>query len=273
MLKIVLFSAAAGICGMGLGGIISAILLKKTSENMICWLLSFAAGVMVSIVCFGLLPEAFELAGITISVSGLILGIIIVMALNRLVDKITEKSVDKLNVHQTHEELYHESQLIRRLPADSRSDGSQVRSGLLRSGMMMLIVIALHNVPEGIAIGAGGSYSFRLGALLALMIAFHNIPEGMAIAAPLLAGGVGKGKVIFLTALSGATTLLGGFLGIIVGSISDLAIALSLSTAGGAMLYIVFGEIMPLSVIMTKNRMASIVTLFGIILGLIITQI
>lgn len=216
---------------------------------------------MVSIVCFGLVPEAIELNGIAVTLSGLILGTIIVMCLNRLVDIITKTKENDLNVHHTHEELFHESRII------------QNPTRMLRSGILMLIAIALHNVPEGIAIGAGGSHSFRLGALIAFMIAVHNIPEGMAIAAPLLAGGIKKTTVIFLTSLAGATTLLGGLIGIIIGIISDLAIALSLSAAGGAMLYIVFGEIIPQSIIMTKNRTASIVTLFGIIIGLIVTKI
>jgi len=261
MIQIIIYSAVAGICGMGLGGLIAAILLKKPSDKMICWLLSFAAGVMVSIVCFGLIPEAFDLAGITVLVTGLVLGIVIVMGLNFLVDKITTASKESIDIHTTHEELFHESQLINN-PAR-----------LLRSGIIILLAISLHNIPEGIAIGAGGSYSFQLGALLALMIAFHNIPEGMAVAAPLLAGGIGKFKVILLTALSGATTLVGGLIGILIGSISDVAIAMSLSAAGGAMLYIVYGEIIPQSVIMTKNRMASIITLFGVITGFIVTKI
>jgi len=260
-MQIILFSAVAGICGMGLGALVSAILLKKPSENMICWLLSFAAGVMVSIVCFGLVPEAFKLAGIVVSLAGLILGIIIVMGLNRLVDIITKANGDDLKIHHTHEELYHESEMI------------QNPAKMLRSGMLMLVAIALHNVPEGIAIGAGGSLNFQLGVLLTFMITAHNIPEGMAIAAPLLAGGINKWKAVLFTSLAGATTLLGGFIGLLIGNISNLAIALSLSSAGGAMLYIVFGEIMPQSVIMTKGRTASIVTLFGIIIGLIVTQL
>jgi len=261
MIQIIIYSAVAGICGMGLGGIIAAIMLKKPSDQMICWLLSFAAGVMVSIVCFGLIPEAFELAGLTVLIIGLILGIVIVMGLNFLVDKITAASKENTKIHTTHEELFHESNLIKN-PAM-----------LLHSGIIILLAISLHNIPEGMAIGAGGSYNFQLGALLAIMIAFHNIPEGMAVAAPLLAGGINKWKVIFLTALSGATTLVGGLIGILIGSISEIAIALSLSAAGGAMLYVVYGEIVPQSVIMTKNRTASIVTLFGIIVGLIVTRI
>jgi len=261
MIQIIILSAVAGICGMGSGGLITAMLLKRPSDNMICWLLSFAAGVMVSIVCFGLLPEAFHLTGIVISVSGLILGILLIMGLNYLVDKISFTRKENLKIHSTHEELYHESQLINN------------RTRILRSGVLIFTAISLHNVPEGIAIGAGGSHDIHLGALLAIMIAFHNIPEGMAIAAPLLAGGINKWKVVLLSAISGATTLLGGLIGILVGSISDFAIAISLSMAGGAMLYIVFGEIVPQSIVMTKNRTASIVTLFGIIVGLIVTQV
>ena len=261
MIQIILFSAIAGIGGMGLGGFISAVLLKKPSENMICWLLSFAAGVMVSIVCFGLVPESFEIAGLAVSLFGLVLGIVIVMALNRVVDVITAKKDTAKNVHETHEELYHQSPLLKN------------QKKMLRSGIVMLIAIALHNVPEGMAIGAGGVYDYNLGFLLAIMIAVHNLPEGMAIAAPLLTGGVNKWKVVLLTSLAGATTLLGGIIGLLIGSISDFAIAVSISAAGGAMLYIVFGEIMPQSIIMTKNRLASIVTLFGVIIGLLATQI
>ncbi|MCL2382593.1 MAG: ZIP family metal transporter [Treponema sp.] len=261
MLQIILFSAASGIAGMGLGSFVSAVLLKKPSENMICWLLSFAAGVMVSIVCFGLVPEAYEIAGMAVSVSGLVLGIVIIMGLNYIVDRITGKKEGAYKVHQTHEELFHESQLINN------------PKRMLRSGTLMLIAIALHNIPEGMAIGAGGIHDVYLGALLALMIAVHNIPEGMAIAAPLLAGGVNRWKVVFLTSLAGATTLLGGVIGILIGSVSDAAIAFSLSAAGGAMLYIVFAEIMPQSIVMTKKRTASVVTLFGVIVGLLATQI
>ena len=261
MMRVVLFSAAAGICGTGLGALASVFLFRRRSENMTCWMLSFAAGVMTSIVFFGLLPEAFGLAGAPVAIFGLTLGVIIIMLLNRVVDKITGAKEGDLQVHHTPEELYHESMII------------QAPQRMLRSGLIMLAAIALHNLPEGIAIGAGGVHDNHMGVLLAVMLGLHNIPEGMAIAAPMLAGGVGRGKAVLLTALSGAPMLLGGLIGMMIGSISDAAVALSLSIAGGAMLYVVFGEIMPQSIVMTKNRTASIVTLSGIIIGLVLTQL
>jgi ZIP family zinc transporter len=261
MIEIILFSAIAGICGMGLGGLVSALLMKRSTENTACWMLSFAGGVMVSIVCFGLIPEAFELANVTVCIIGLLLGIVIIMALNRVVDIVTGIKEENLKAHQTPEELFHERPFI------------NDRAKMIRSGIMIIIAIGLHNIPEGIAIGAGGSHNFQLGVLLAIMITAHNIPEGMAVAAPLLAGGISRWKVVAMTALSGAPTLLGGLLGFFIGGVSDFAVAISLSAAGGAMLYIVFGEMMPQALIMTKNRTASIVTLFGIIVGLLVTQI
>ena len=258
-MEIILFSAFAGIFGTGLGGTISVIIGKR-SPSVTCAMLSFAGGVMISIVCFGLIPEAIELSNTIISVLGIVLGIIVTMTLNRLVDAISEKNQEKLKAHHTPEELYHEKPIL------------NDRRVFLRSGIIMLIAIGLHNLPEGIAIGAGGSLDIELGILLSLMIALHNIPEGMAIAAPLLIGGINKGLIIFLTAVSGAPTLIGGIIGLLIGNISDTAIAVSLAAAGGAMVYVVFGEIIPQAIIMTKNRMPAIITLFGIIVGLLVAQ-
>ena len=260
-MQIILFSAIAGICGTGLGGLISSLIIKHSSDKMACWMLSFAAGIMTSVVCFGLVREAVELTGIIASVIGLVLGIIAIMALNRIVDRFTESTKTKRRLHVTHEELYHEASII------------NDKGKMLRSGIIMLIAIGLHNFPEGLAIGAGGSHTMRLGILLAIIIAVHNIPEGMAIATPLLSGGVNRSTVVYLTALSGAPTLLGGIFGVLMGSISDLAVALALSMAGGAMLYVVFGEIIPQSVIMVKSRSASIVILLGMLIGFVLSYI
>ncbi|MCL2704054.1 MAG: ZIP family metal transporter [Defluviitaleaceae bacterium] len=247
--------------GMGLGGALSA-LLGKRSPEMMCWMLSFAGGVMISIVGFELIPGAIELSGTAMTITGLIIGVCVVMALNRVVDKfsLARGHDDSLRIHHTHEELYHEGGILN-------------SKALLRSGVIMLVAIALHNLPEGVAIGAAGSFDARLGFTLALMIALHNIPEGMAIAAPLIGGGIGKGKAVTLTALSGAPTFIGAAFGILIGGVSNTALCLSLAAAGGAMLYVVFGEIIPQSVVMTKSRFTSIITLFGIIVGLLITRI
>jgi len=257
---IILYSGLAGIVGTGIGGLISA-LIGKRSPVITCCMLSFAAGVMLSIVCFGMVPEANDLSSVYITIGGIVAGVVIIMLLNKLVDFFTEKNLIRVKVHETPEELHHEKPLL--------TDSSR----MFRAGIIMMTAIALHNVPEGIAIGAGGSHDMRLGIVLAVMIALHNIPEGMSIAAPLISGGMKKWKSVLLTATSGATTVIGGAIGLFVGNLSSLAVALSLSIAGGAMLYVVFGEIIPQSIVMTKSRLTTIIALAGMIVGLLIAQI
>ncbi|MCL1806942.1 MAG: ZIP family metal transporter [Oscillospiraceae bacterium] len=256
-MRIVLFSAFAGICGMGLGSVVSAA-FKHRSARLMNWTLSFAAGVMIGIVCFGLMPEAMLLTNTPIAVAGLVLGIAVILILNRIVDFVTHTGK---KLHETAGGLYHADPIIHN------------KKALLRSGLTMMIAISLHNIPEGMAIGAGGSYDISLGAMLAVMITLHNIPEGMAIAAPLLGGGLSRGKTVLLTTLSGSTTLIGGVIGVLFGSLSDTAVSLSLAVAGGAMLYIVFGEIIPQTIAETKSRASTIVTLAGVIAGLLMTLV
>lgn len=260
-MEIILLSVIAGICGTGLGGFITVV-FGKSSDSSTCVFLSFAGGIMISISCFGLLPEAEDLGGIYASVGGLVIGIVVIMVLNRIVDYITLKSRDKRRIHSTPAEYYHEEELI----------GSKNKSSLVRSGIIMLIAIGIHNVPEGLAIGSGGSHDFSMGVLMAVMIAIHNVPEGMAIAAPLTAAKINGALVVLLTLLSGAPTVLGAALGLLLGNISDMAVALCLSGAAGAMLYVVFGEIIPQAVAYRKDRLATISTLVGIVLGLIIAK-
>ena len=255
-MQIIIITAIVGIVGMGLGGVISSVLLKRPSEKIMCWMLSFAAGIMTGIVCFSLIPEAIEISNIPVVIIGLILGIVIIMVLNRIVDRVTKASIDDMSIHHTHEELMHALPVMENRPK------------MLRSGIIMLVAIGLHNLPEGIAIGAGGTHDIHLGMILALMILLHNLPEGMAVAAPLLAGGMKKWKVIAITALTGVPMLLGGLIGVLTGAISDVAVALALSLAGGSMLYVVFGEIIPQSVVMVKSRSTTLVALSGIIVAL-----
>jgi len=259
-MQILLLSIVAGILGTGLGGVI-ATLVKNNSDNTTAGFLSFAGGVMISIVTFGLIPEAMNISSIFIVIIGIVIGVVVIMLLNRMVDIITDKRKSKLKIHETPEELFHEELII-----------SNTKP-MLRSGIIMLVAIGLHNIPEGLAIGASGVHDITLGIMLTIMIALHNIPEGIAIAAPLIAGNVNKKMVILLTTLAGVPTLIGAIFGVMLGGISDVTLALALSIASGAMLYVVFGEIIPQSILIRKDRIATIITLSGMVVGLLLSQI
>jgi zinc transporter ZupT len=140
---------------------------------------------------------------------------------------------------------------------------------LTRSGIILLVALSLHKLPEGIAIGAAGTHNITLGIILAFTAILHCLPEGMAIGAPLICGGMSKKKAIFLTALGGTPTIIGGAIGMLVGGISDRVLAFVLTIAAGTMLFVVFGEIIPQSLSLTKSKLTSYAAMVGILVGLL----
>ncbi len=144
---------------------------------------------------------------------------------------------------------------------------------LLKTGIIVSIGLALHNFPEGLAIGSGFGASLKLGYSLALAILLHDIPEGVSMAVPMKNGGMNPLKVIFYVILSGVTTGIGAFFGALIGTISQEIIAICLSFAAGAMLYIVSGELIPESNKLYKGRMSSIGNVMGFILGILATTV
>jgi ZIP family zinc transporter len=117
------------------------------------------------------------------------------------------------------------------------------RGRALNTGVLLLFGIALHNFPEGVAIGAAYANNSTLAASLLLIITVHDIPEGISIFAPLYAGGIKTGKILLLIALSGLPTGIGAFVGGWAGSLGAAFNSSCLSFAAGAMLYICVGEL------------------------------
>ena len=120
-------------------------------------------------------------------------------------------------------------------------------NSLLKTGIIVSIGLAIHNFPEGLAIGTGFEASIKLGLSLAIAICLHDIPEGISMAVPMKNGGMKKSKVIILVIISGITTGIGALVGSIIGNISESVISICLSFAAGAMLYIISRRINPRS--------------------------
>ena len=271
-------TAIAGVGGTGMGGVI-ACLFRKDSDKTVSLLLSFAAGVMTAVVCFDLLTEALQAddraANVWLVVCGVSIGFAVIALLNALIDRSTNHEVEHIDENHPRtadslEELTHANHLR------EHREGRQPRSGLFLAGLVMAAAIALHNVPEGMVIGASFArtadslLSKRGGLIMALVIGLHNIPEGMAVAVPLISGGMSKGHSVCVTALSGAPTILGAVMGFLIGTISPTALVLSLSFASGAMLYVVFGELLPESILMWKSKLPATFTVLGMLTGLLI---
>lgn len=266
-------TAIAGVVGTGLGGLIGA-MLQKDSNRTVSLLLSFAGGVMLSVVCFDLITEAIDTgAGLMTVIFSIILGVTIIFVLNNLIDQKTNPEVphigpDHPKTADDLDELIHSDHL------EQHYSNKDNKFSLFIAGIVMACAIALHNVPEGMTIGA--SYASNDGVmgsaalLLAILIGLHNIPEGMAVSVPLISGGMSKTKAVLITALSGAPTILGALLGYLLGDIGAMGLALSLGFASGAMLYVVFGEILPQAILMYHSKLPAFFTIIGILAGMLI---
>ena len=270
---LILTTALAGVAGTGLGGLVGA-LLNRDSNRTVSLLLSFAGGVMLSVVCFDLATEAIETqVGTWFVVGSIALGVAVTYILNYLIDRKTNPEVPHIdeNHPKTHDDL---NELIHADHLQQHYARKDSRLGLFVAGMVMAAAIALHNVPEGMTIGA--SYASNDGVMgqaalvLAVLIGLHNIPEGMAVSVPLISGGMGKIKAVFITACTGIPTILGALLGYLLGEIGPMGLTVSLGFASGAMLYVVFGEILPQSILMYHSKLPAFSTIVGMLVGMLI---
>ena len=270
---LLLATTLAGVAGTGLGGLIGA-LLQKDSSRMVSLLLSFAGGVMLSVVCFDLVTEAIETTvGIYIVIGSVAAGVLITFFLNWLIDRFANPEV--AHIDENHPKTAdHLNELIHSDHLEHHANQKDGSFGLFVAGIVMACAIALHNIPEGMTIGASyASNDAVLGSaalLLAVLIGLHNIPEGMAVSVPLISGGMGKVKAVLITAASGIPTILGALLGFALGEIGALGLALSLGFASGAMLYVVFGEILPQSILMYHSKLPAFSTIVGILVGILV---
>lgn len=282
-LTVTLMTLIAGVGGTGLGGILGA-LVRTESNRIVSLLLSATSGVMISIVCFELMVESLEAAqsvfsdgAVFVVCIAVLVGMAVVFLLNWLIDKRTEGEVPHTasslhpKTHDNIDELSHIDHYNQHLKEHAP------KRELWVAGVVIACAIALHNIPEGMSIGASynidteGGVSMAL--ILAVLIGLHNIPEGMAVSVPLVAGGMKRIKASLLTAASGAPVVLGAWLGYWIGDIGAIGLAASLGFASGAMLYVVFGEIIPQAVLMYRSKVPAFFVIIGMLIGMIIIYV
>ncbi len=210
---VTLIGLAAGLLGTGLGSLLGG-LFGRSAVKSLGFLLNMAGGVMLVVVFLDLIPEALENGGLWAGMAGLTAGMLLMLLI--------------------------EGRLPHLHPQEYVAVAPYVRMGVL-----LALGIGLHNLPEGIAVGAGFASRGQLGRNVALVIGIHNIPEGMAMAFPMIAGGLTLGKVVWSGLLAGAPVGIGAALGYMFGNVSAGALAFALALAAGAMLYITCAEMIP----------------------------
>ncbi len=197
-------------------GALPVLALGRIGESTQRALLGFGGGVMLAAAILTLLLPAFEAAS---TLSGTRSGALALVASGLAVGAFGLASLDRALPHQ-------------------HLGGVERKSALL-----VALAIALHNLPEGLAVGvaaAGGG-----GAAVTLGIALQNVPEGLVVAAALASLGVAP---VVAVAAAIATSLIepvGGAIGALVADASAAAAPWALSAAAGAMLFVVAHEIAP----------------------------
>ncbi len=199
-------------------GAIPAFFCKNYSESLTDSLLGFAGGVMLAMTTFNLLLPAIASGGTWATIAGLTLGALFIALVDRFV------------------------------PHKHLISGLEGASSRLSSAWLILFAIAIHNFPEGLAVGVSLGRSYNVtGAAVAIAMGLHNIPEGLACALPLACTGYSRKKVLWYTTLAGLVTPIGGFVGASAVALAEAILPYGLAFAGGAMLYIVFDEMIPQS--------------------------
>jgi ZIP family zinc transporter len=220
-----------------LGPVIGSLIgvLRKPSPAFMYNMLSFAAGVMLAISFLELIPESIEYSSINICVMGMVLGSLLMYAIDRLLPHI-------------HPELL----------------GQEQGRHLQKTATYLIIGIFLHNFPEGMAIAIGTVSDTRLSMTVALAIAIHNIPEGICTSAPYYLS-THKRLKSFLVSSSTALPILFGFMFArkLYQHISYDFIGLIIGATAGLMIYICADELIPTSCNKTTNHS----TIFSLILG------
>ena len=207
-------------------GALPALFLRSIPQRVEDAMLGFAAGMMLAASAFSLLlpglNAARELTGsggiaAAVVVFGMLLGVLLMLGL----DEFTPHEHDKTG------------------PCGPGYDHcSRV--------WLFDFAIALHNLPEGMAIGVSFSQGdMSVGLPLTSAIALQDIPEGLAVALALRAAGFRSLLAVLVAIASGLLEPLGALLGVGLASGMPLAYPIGLGLAAGAMLFVVSHEVIP----------------------------
>lgn len=205
-----------GVAGTGLGGAVCYIIPRPTN-TLQAVMLSFSGGVMVAMVVFSMLPEAFLGKPFWPGAFSFLLSALFVGALSATL----------------------------RLPSNGLHTEEGLRLRLQRTSLMIISAIALHNLPEGLAIGTGLSVRSDYTFTLIILMLLHDIPEGMAAGVGLRAGRMNVFKGIGACMLAGVPTGIGAAFGFFAGEISVSFMSASIAFAAGAMLLVTCLELFP----------------------------
>lgn len=212
--------------------------------------LAFAAGAMVFVSLVQVIPTGITLLEKVIDTreamwliyGAFFVGILLVLIIDRIIPK-------SLNPNEI----------------QGAEKTTKVNKRLLRSGVLVALVLALHNFPEGMSTFVASYQDLSLGAILAVAIGVHNIPEGIAVAAPIYAATKSRARAIKWALISGLTEPLGALvaIGLIALAFPTDIFGVLFGLVAGMMVFISLDELLPAARRYQTRSHQSIYGMFG----------
>ena len=202
-------------------GVLGGLLVRRIAHRLNDIIMGLSAGIMLAAATSGLLANAFAVKGsILLAIFGAATGAVIISLLD-----------------------YFTPHLHRIAGVDFESHSS---NGTISKSLLFVAAIALHKIPEGLAVGVSfGTGEIKDILTITLAISLQNVPEAFVIVAPLFAVGVKSSRIIAISlgiAAISITSVLSGYL--LVTAFTGV-LPFLLAAAGGAMLYVISDEVIP----------------------------
>ena len=221
-------------------GAVPLLAVGRVSPAMQSGMLGFGGGVMLAAAAFSLIAPALDISSAWVVACGVALGAAAMMAIDR------------------------------RLPHAHTPEGVPEHARGMGRVWLVVFAIALHNIPEGLAVGVSYGSGAAQGTAVTLGIAAQNLPEGLVVAWAMRTLGYSPAKSAVAALATGLMEPLGGLLGVAALSISSALLPWGLAFAAGAMIFVVSHEIIPESHRLGREGQATAGVTIGFIVMLLL---
>ncbi|MGG4398791.1 ZIP family metal transporter [Paenibacillus amylolyticus] len=225
-------------------GAVPILFMRKISHRLRDILLAYAAGIMTSASVYNLIPEALGQSNLFVLAFGIMLGSLVLLVLEMKIPHVDLENPEKMPFK------------------------------IETKAFMIIAAITMHNLPEGLSVGVSyASSDENLGNLIAFSIGLQNAPEGFLVALFLVNQNIGRFKALGIATLTGAVEIITAMIGYTLSSLVAGLVPYGLAFAAGAMMFIVYKELIPESHGDGYARVATMSFLLGLITMIGLTEL
>lgn len=237
-----------------------AFFTKTTSTKFLSVSLGFSAGVMIYVSMIEIFQKAKvilianynEIQGTWITVIAFFSGIAFIAIIDRLIPSVNNP---------------HEVKRVEEIKGNKEANNKK----LYRMGLLTALVIAIHNIPEGITVFVAGLSDLKIAIPTAIAIAIHNIPEGIAVSVPVSFATGNRKKAFILSFLSGLAEPIGALIAFFFfkSFLNDTFLGVTFASVAGIMVFISLDELLPSAREYGQHHLA----IYGLITGMAVMAV